>query len=58
MIPKKPLWKILHDAVTQETDNREIKPPANTYTEAFSRMQEREKARIDACSGRRDPPEV
>lgn len=57
---RKPLWQILQDSVrvTQETDTRETKPQAHTYTEAVSRMQEREKARTNTCSGRRDPPEV
>jgi hypothetical protein len=49
---KKPLWRILHDAVTQE-EHDEIKPPANTYTEAFTRMQEREKARSERSARHR-----
>lgn len=40
----------------QETDNRETKPPANTYTEAFSRMQEREETRLNKLANRTDPP--
>jgi hypothetical protein len=45
---KKPLWRILHDSVTQETRGiDETKTPATTYTEATKRMQERDQAKAN-----------
>jgi hypothetical protein len=52
---RKPLWRILHDSVTQETRGiDETKAPATTYTEAVKRMQEREKTHTHRRTSRQD----
>ncbi len=58
--PKKRLLDILEQIRIQDAEevHDEAKPPANTYTEAVKRMQDREKTRLNPPTSDRDSTRV